>query len=175
MPLKSSPKIVKRLVRKWAQKCPKHDPIWGPKLASQANVDRGVWKALGPRMPPKWLKMARDGPRSPKDGPKGPKIAPRWGKLSQDGPILHQQNPKIAQDGSKMSQEGPKMAQYGPDMAQDGPSCMSWAVLGFCLRFAFALSLLCLCLPNGGGSLSYSHGAKHKKGNNILIPMWPVQ
>ena len=70
------------------------------------------------------------------------------------------------------------MAQDGPDMAQDGPRCLSGAVLGFhlglsrvlpgfafalsllclCLRSAFvsafASSLLCLCLPNGGAPLA---------------------
>ena len=49
------------------------DPIWGPKMGSkmgqdgearvQAFLDGGFSKALGPKIAPRWLKMASSSPR----------------------------------------------------------------------------------------------------------------
>jgi len=64
---------AQKLVQKLTPKITKHAPILGPKLdpkmvqdgevGVQANQDGGFSKALGPKIAPRWLKMASSTPR----------------------------------------------------------------------------------------------------------------
>ena len=84
---------------------------WRSSLASSFSQD-------GPKMAPRWPKMASSwpkmAPRWPQDGPRWPKMAPRW---PQDGPRC----PHMAQDGFNLAQKGsqksPKWAKMAPKMA----------------------------------------------------------
>ena len=74
-------------------------------------VFSATWPQDGPKMAPRWPKMA---PRWPQDGPK---MAPRWPKMAQDGPRWPQDSPKMAQESPEMVQDVPKMARDGSKMA----------------------------------------------------------
>ena len=153
-----TPKITKN-DRFWAPKlAPKTSQIGGPEL--RQNLDAVVWKPLGSKKAPRWLKMT---PKSSQDSPKMGQIGLRWGKmvlrLAQDGHKMAQDGLKTAPRWPKMASSSPRWPQTGPkgfqdrpkmgDMGQDG-SKMGPTRLQNCFPLLFLLLFLSfsfLCFP----------------------------
>ena len=70
---KNDPASVQKLVQKITPNIPKNKVILGPEIEPKINQDseagaqsqaaRAILEVLGPKMPPRWLKMAPRGPR----------------------------------------------------------------------------------------------------------------